>query len=98
MDHRAMIKREVREIEKESLEAHVELCAERYDRTMERMETLDERLTGVETVLKEIKAMLAQKETEGYRRLISIGVTVIGTLATTMLGLLIYVAKHSGVN
>jgi hypothetical protein len=44
-------------------------------------------------MLKDIKAMLAQKETESYRKLISIGITVIGTLTTTMLGLLIYIAK-----
>ena len=81
------------DIEKESLEAHVELCAERYDRMAERMENLEQRLTGVETVLKEIKGMLAQKETEGYRKLISIGITAIGTLATTMLGLILYIAK-----
>lgn len=80
-------------IEKESLEAHVELCAERYDRMAEKMENLEDRLGTVETMLKDIKAMLVQKETESYRKLISIGITVIGTLATTMLGLLIYVAK-----
>jgi chromosome segregation ATPase len=80
-------------IEKESLEAHVELCAERYDRMAEKMENLEERLGTVETMLKDIKAMLAQKETESYRKLISIGITVIGTLTTTMLGLLIYIAK-----
>lgn len=84
---------EAADIEKESLAAHVELCAERYDRTMERMEHLDDRLTKVEEVLQEIKAMLAQKETDGYRKMISIGITVIGTLTTTMLGLMIYIAK-----
>jgi uncharacterized coiled-coil protein SlyX len=57
-------------IEKESLEAHVELCAERYDRMAERMENLDERLTGVEKVLKEIKSMLTEKETQAYKKLI----------------------------
>jgi hypothetical protein len=81
-------------IEKESLEAHVELCAERYDRMAERMENLDDRLTGVEQVLKEIKAMLTQKETETYKKMIGIGITLIGTLLTTLLGLIIYIAKH----
>jgi dsDNA-binding SOS-regulon protein len=81
-------------IEKESLEAHVELCAERYDRMAERMENLDDRLTGVEQVLKEIKSMLTQKETETYKKMIGIGITLIGTLLTTLLGLIIYIAKH----
>jgi hypothetical protein len=81
-------------IEKESLEAHVELCAERYDRMAERMENLDERLTGVESVLREIKSMLTQKETEAYKKLIGIGIGVIGTLLTTLLGLILYIAKH----
>ena len=48
---------------------------------------------ALEKMLKDIKAMLTQKETDSYRKLISIGITVIGTLATTMLGLLIYIAK-----
>jgi len=81
-------------IEKESLEAHVELCAERYDRMAERMENLDERLTGVEKVLKEIKSMLTEKETQAYKKLIGIGIGIIGTLLTTLLGLVLYIAKH----
>jgi chromosome segregation ATPase len=81
-------------IEKESLEAHVELCAERYDRMAEKMENLENRLDNVEAVLKDIKAMLAQAETQAYRKLIGIGITVIGTLLTTLLGLVVYIYKH----
>jgi tetrahydromethanopterin S-methyltransferase subunit B len=87
----------VTNIEKESLEAHVELCAERYDRMAEKMENLENRLDNVEAVLKEIKGMLTQAETQAYKKIISIGITVIGALMSTLLGLVIYLYKHGAV-
>jgi phage shock protein A len=84
-------------IEKESLEAHVELCSERYDRMADHMDNLETRLGNVETVLKEIKAMLAQAETQAYKKVISIGITVIGALLSTLLGLVLYLYKHGAV-
>ena len=83
----------VTDIEKESLEAHVELCAERYDRMAEKMENLEQRMDVIEATLVEIKGILTQKETEAYRKLISIGIAVIGTLSTTLIGLVLYVAR-----
>ena len=46
------------DIEKESLEAHVELCAQRYDAMKDNMERMEDRLTTVETIVKQIKDML----------------------------------------
>ena len=83
----------VTDIEKESLEAHVELCAERYDRMAEKMENLEQRMTVIEATLTEIKSILTDKETQAYRKLISIGVASIGTLLTTLVGLVIYIAR-----
>lgn len=81
------------DIEKESLEAHVELCGQRYDVMAEKMATMEERLDSVELVLKEIKNMLQEKETQAYKKLISIGITVIGSLLTALLSLVLYIAK-----
>jgi hypothetical protein len=43
------------DIEKKSLEAHVELCAERYDGLNRRFDQVEERLTKLETMVLEIK-------------------------------------------
>ena len=81
------------DIEKESLEAHVELCAQRYDNMKAQMGTLENRLTMVESMLGDIKKMLVDKETQAYRKLISIGITVIGSLVTALLGMVVYMLK-----
>ena len=79
--------------ERESLEAHVDLCAERYEKMDEKMITMETRLVKVETIVSEIKNMLIEKETLAYKKLIGIGVGVIGSLLTTLVGLVIYIAK-----
>jgi hypothetical protein len=87
----------VTDIERESLEAHVELCAERYDRMAEKMAEkmgkLEERMDTIETTLEEIKIILTDKETKVYRKLISIGIATIGTLSTTVIGMIIYIVR-----
>ena len=81
------------DIEKESLEAHVELCAQRYDSMKGNMERMEERLTNLETMVKQIKDMLVEKENSAYKKLLGIGFTIIGSLLTTLLGLGIYFLK-----
>lgn len=83
------------DIEKESLEAHVELCAQRYDAMTVKMNGFEERLDSVESMLKDIKSMLQEKETQAYRKLISLGITLIGSLVTTMIGLVLYIMKNN---
>lgn len=84
--------------ERESLEAHVDLCAERYEKMDEKMNTMETRLVKVETIVSEIKNMLIEKETLAYKKLIGIGVGIIGSLLTTLVGLVIYIAKLHIVN
>jgi len=79
--------------ERESLEAHVDLCAERYNKMDEKMETMEIRLQKVETIVSEIKNMLIEKETLAYKKLVGIGIGIIGSLLTTLVGLVIYIAK-----
>jgi hypothetical protein len=82
-------------IEKESLEAHVEICAQRYDALEVRMNNIEKRLYDVEGTLKEIKNLLVTKETQAYKKLISIGIAVIGTLFSTITALIIYILKNN---
>jgi hypothetical protein len=79
--------------ERESLEAHVDLCAERYNRMDEKMDTMELRLAKVETIVSEIKSMLIEKETLAYKKIVGIGIGIIGSLLTTLVGLVIYIAK-----
>ena len=83
----------IEELEKQSLEAHVELCAERYGKLEEQMETMEARLQKVESIVSEIKSMLIEKETLAYKKIIGIGIGLIGSLLTALLGLILYVAK-----
>lgn len=82
------------DIEKESLEAHVELCAQRYDAMKDNMERMEDRLTNVETIVVQIKNMLVEKENKAYLKLLNIGFGIIGTLLMTLMGLIIYFVQH----
>ena len=81
-------------IEKESLEAHVELCAQRYDAMKDNMERMEDRLTNVETIVKQIKDMLVEKENKAYIKLLNLGIGIIGSLLTALLGIGIYLIKN----
>ena len=49
---------ETTEIEKKSLEAHVELCAERYRHLEEKLEIVDERLSGLDSMVRQVRDIL----------------------------------------
>ena len=82
------------DIEKESLEAHVELCAQRYDAMKDNMERMEDRLTNVETIVKQIKDMLVEKENKAYIKLLNLGIAIIGSLLTALLGIGLYLIKN----
>lgn len=71
------------DIEKESLEAHVELCAERYSRMEEKFSDVEKRLTTVETVLIDIKEAIINQKTERQKQIIGWTVGTIGFLTTS---------------
>jgi len=81
---------EATEIEKKSLEAHVELCAERYNALEDRLSTLDDKITGVGNMVKEVKDTVGKMAEKNNDRLVSWGVGIIGTLTAA----LIYVVIH----
>ena len=80
-------------IEKENLEAHVELCAERYNQLNEKLDNLDRRLTTVEEHLVAIRDSITNKTGGINKQLITIGTTIMGVLATAVIGLLVHLVN-----
>ena len=68
------------DIEKKSLEAHVELCAERYRLLETKLESMDEKITTLFNVIAELRGMLQATNSKNNDRLISWGVGIIVTL------------------
>ena len=69
------------DIEKKSLEAHVELCAERYRYLEEKLELVDTNLTAVKGDVGKVKEMVAAMTQKRNDQLISWGVGIIAFLA-----------------
>jgi hypothetical protein len=71
---------EATDIEKKSLEAHVELCAERYNALETKLSTLDSKINGVAIMVKEVKDCVSKITEKNNDRLISWGVAIIAAL------------------
>ena len=72
------------EIEKKSLEAHVELCAERYKFLEEKLESLEDKITQVATSINTVKTTVENMSTKSNDRLINWGIGIIVTLLGTV--------------
>ena len=68
------------DIEKKSLEAHVELCAERYSALETRLDDIDERISGLSRVVNEVRDMVVKMSEKRSEQLIGWGLTIIGGL------------------
>jgi prefoldin subunit 5 len=87
------------DIEKKSLEAHVELCAERYNNLDQRLKSLDERMDSIERLIVEIKGAIAtssaQKPVEDstgpYKMMLTIGTTIGGALIGALITLIVHI-------
>jgi predicted nucleic acid-binding Zn-ribbon protein len=85
---------EATDIEKKSLEAHVELCAERYNQLEQRFEHVDDKINGLEKLMREVHDMVAKINEKRNDQLISWGIGIIGALvATTVYLITTYVLK-----
>jgi archaellum component FlaC len=85
---------EATDIEKKSLEAHVELCAERYNQLEQRFEHVDDKINGLEKLMREVHDMVARINEKRNDQLISWGIGIIGALvATTVYLTTTYVLK-----
>jgi hypothetical protein len=76
------------DIEKKSLEAHVELCAERYRFLEEKLETVDSTLTAVKSDVGKVKDMVSTITEKRNNQIIGWGIGIIAFLAA-MVGYLI---------
>lgn len=70
------------DIEKKSLEAHVELCAERYRALEIKLETVKEQIVGLESVVRSVHEILNASIEKRNSQVLSWGVTVIGILVS----------------
>jgi hypothetical protein len=78
------------DIEKKSLEAHVELCAERYSNLENKLEHLDSRMDKLEGHIVEIKDKITGVGTDGNKTIITIGISVFGIVLTALLGVIVH--------
>lgn len=76
------------EIEKKSLEAHVELCAERYRHLEEKLEIMDTNITSLKSDVGKVKEMVSNITERRNNQIIGWGVGIIAFLAA-MIGYLL---------
>jgi predicted nucleic acid-binding Zn-ribbon protein len=74
------------DIEKESLEAHVELCAIRYNNLETKIDNLEQRLDKLEIHMVDIKNSLSSKVDGQNKQTISIFTTILGVLVAGLIG------------
>ena len=83
------------DIEKKSLEAHVELCAERYRLLELKIENVEKSVGSVKTVVTEVHEMMHTMTNKRNDQLINWGIGVIGTLIGTVAWLTVQYFKNS---
>ena len=81
------------DIEKKSLEAHVELCAERYSNLETKLNTLDDRMDKIEGHIVDIKDSLGRVGGENNKTLITIGTAIFVALLTGLIGVILHGIK-----
>ena len=80
-------------IEKKNLEAHVELCAERYKNLDHKLSNLDNRMNVIEGHIVDIKDSITNKTGGINKQMIAIGTTILGVMFTAIISLLIHLAS-----
>jgi hypothetical protein len=82
------------DIEKKSLEAHVELCAERYNALEDKISAMGVNIAHLCDMVSEVKASVSKLTEKNTDRLISWGVGIIGFLSASVIYLIAnYVLK-----
>ena len=74
---------ETTDIEKKSLEAHVELCAERYNALEQRLDHVDARISTLSDIIREVHDMMQKISEKRNDQIISWGLGIIGALTAT---------------
>ena len=73
------------DIEKTNLEAHVDLCAQRYD-------SLDKRLTSIEGKFGDLKKLIE----DGHTSMTKVIIGTAGTVITGVLALMVVILQKAG--
>ena len=81
---------ETTDIEKKSLEAHVELCAERYNALEDKMTAMSTNIAHLCDMVTEVKANVSKMSEKNTDRLITWGIGIIGFLSAST----IYLISH----
>jgi uncharacterized coiled-coil DUF342 family protein len=71
---------ETTDLEKKSLEAHVDLCAQRYRFLEQKLDTVEEKILGLNTVIREVHDMIQSMSEKRNDQLINWGLGIMGTL------------------
>ena len=71
------------DIEKKSLEAHVELCAERYNQLEQRLDHVDARISSLNDIVREVHDMIQRMSEKRNDQIIGWGLGIIGALTAT---------------
>ena len=83
------------DIEKKSLEAHVELCAERYRMLELKIENVETTVGSVKKMVTEVHEMMHKMSDKQTDRLINWGIGIIGVLIGTVAWLAVNYFKNS---
>ena len=78
------------ELEKESLEAHVDLCSERYNGLHRELKNLGSRMDKFEQTLVELRDMMVSMKNDRNKQLINWGIGIIGVLFSAV-GTLLFI-------
>jgi hypothetical protein len=81
------------DIEKKNLEAHVELCAERYITLNSKLDTLAAKVAALESHVLFIREALAGTPEKSTKTLIAIGTTIIGVLIAGLITTIVALTK-----
>ena len=81
---------EATDIEKKSLEAHVELCAERYNALENKMTAMSQNIADLCDMVKEVKSSVSKLTEKNNDRLITWGIGIISFLSAST----IYLISH----
>lgn len=76
------------DIEKENLEAHVELCAQRYAQLNSKLDYLSDKIISIEQTVATLANTISESNDKHNRQLITIGTSIIVVLIGAIITLL----------
>ena len=80
------------DLEKRSLEAHVDLCAERYKNLHDKLDVIGSRLDRFEQTLVNINNYISNVSSNNNKTFITVGTSILGVLLTGLIGVVIHLA------